>query len=223
MSADLQAEVERFAEDVGQLLHAVFSDAPTPVAERRGVRYVVEPEPVPLTVNGDHLADLSIIQWFCLDSDGEYLAVEKSTFSLAAAGTREPLIRWEFERDAHTKPHAHVHVHAERGAMTHLLSRSGHTSPASLWSVHVPVGGARFRPCLEDVVQFLVVECRFDKKNDWRAAVDRGRESWRRLQLRTAVRDAPGEAADVLRQLGYTVDAPSNREQEDRLHKLRAW
>ena len=75
-------------------------------------------------------------------------------------------------------------------------------------SLHLPVGGDRFRPCLEDVIEFLVVECRFDCQGGWRAPSEAGRERWRRMQTRTAVRDSPSEAAAALRSLGYTVAAP---------------
>jgi hypothetical protein len=65
-------------------------------------------------------------------------------------------------------------------------------------SLHLPVGGDRFRPCLEDVIEFLVVECRFDCQVGWRTVLEAGRERWRRMQTRTA----------ALRALGYAVAAP---------------
>jgi hypothetical protein len=224
MSADLQAEVEQYADTAGRLLQAMFEDAPTPLAEWRYSRYVIELEPVPLKVQGESLAELRVIEHFCLDSAGEHLAVQKSTFSFAAVvHYKVPIIRWEFERDAHTKPHAHVHVHAERGALSHLLSRTDRAAPHSLESLHIPVGGTRFRPCLEDVVQFLIVECGFDAKTGWPEAVERQREEWRRVQLRAAVRDAPGEAAAELQRLGYSITAPRDGTPMDRFDRLRAW
>lgn len=91
-------------------------------------------------------------------------------------------------------------------------------------SLHVPVGGGRFRPCLEDVIEFLVVECRFDSQEGWRAAVQTGREQWRRTQTRTVVRDSPIEAADTLRALGYTVTpADGAADPQDDLVRMRRW
>jgi len=75
-------------------------------------------------------------------------------------------------------------------------------------ALHIPVGGARFRPCLEDVVQLLAEDFRFDMLPTWRAAVNPGREEWRRKQVRAAVRDWQEEAAETLRKLGYSVTAP---------------
>lgn len=75
-------------------------------------------------------------------------------------------------------------------------------------SLHVPLGGSRFRPCLEDFVQFLIYECAFDSCDGWRTVVEDGRERWRRRQAAAVVRDAPDEAVRVLRNLGYTVQKP---------------
>jgi hypothetical protein len=75
-------------------------------------------------------------------------------------------------------------------------------------SLHIPVSGSRFRPCLEDFIQFLLCECLFDAEAGWRANVDAGRERWRLRQCAAVARDAPEEAARVLRDLGYVVTPP---------------
>ncbi|MPZ67289.1 MAG: hypothetical protein GEU83_17890 [Pseudonocardiaceae bacterium] len=179
---------------------------------------------VPLTVSGENLARLKIDIRCCLDSHDEFLAVEKSTYQLIATVDREPIFRFEYERAATSKPRAHTQIHAHRGALSHLLSRARHRTPHSMESLHVPVGGDRFRPCLEDVIEFLVVECRFDSRERWRAAVEAGRERWRRIQTRTAVRDSPSEAATALRSLGYTVTSPGNTsDPQDDLARIRRW
>lgn len=175
-------------------------------------------------MDAEHLARLKVDVWCCLDSRREFLAVEESTYQLIAHVDRAPIIRFEYERGATTKPWAHVQVHAHRGALSHLLSRARHATPHSMESLHLPVGGDRFRPCLEDVIEFLVVECGFDRAEGWRRAVDKGRERWRRTQARTAVRDAPSEAVAVLRALGYTVtEAASGAVPTDDGARLRRW
>lgn len=63
---------------------------------------------------------------------------------------------------------------------------------------------------LEDLVQFLIQECRFDARDGWRQHVEDGRERWRRRQAASVVRDVPDEAARVLRELGYAVTDPSD-------------
>ncbi|MCK1794985.1 hypothetical protein MTQ01_02895 [Streptomyces sp. XM4193] len=77
-----------------------------------------------------------------------------------------------------------------------------------LSEMHLPVGGHRMRPSLEDVLLFLYREFRVNVEPNWREVVDGHLREYRRVQLRAAVRDAPEEAADVLRGLGYEVALP---------------
>lgn len=63
--------------------------------------------------------------------------------------------------------------------------------------LHFPVGGSRFRPCLEDILDMLVRELGVDHQPGWRDALADGRERWRRMQTAAVVRDAPGEAIDA--------------------------
>jgi len=172
---------------------------------------------------GDGLAELAAIYKLCVDSYGNHLAVEHSSFVLKAKLDRTPIIRWDYDRDARSKPNSHVQVTAHRGALSHLLSRLGHETPHSIESLHIPMGGDRFRPCLEDVVQFLIQDCGFLGEPDWRAAVQEGRAKWRRIQARAAVRDSPSEAASALKALGYTVTPPDGGEPPERLERLTAW
>jgi hypothetical protein len=143
-----------------------------------------------------------------MDTTGQYLAVEESTYDLFAEVDRAPLLRIHYRRYQQSEPAARIHVHGHRGALSHLLSQTGHESPHEMASLHVPVGGARFRPCLEDFIQFLVCECLLNAEAGWRAHVDAGRERWRLRQAAVVARDAPEVAARVLRGLGYTVEAP---------------
>ncbi len=74
--------------------------------------------------------------------------------------------------------------------------------------MHIPVGGTRYRPCLEDFLEMLLREFNFDACPGWEAAVRSGRRRWRLLQTRAVVRDSPDTAAAVLGSLGYTVVPP---------------
>lgn len=121
---------------------------------------------------------------------------------------RTPVLRFEYIRQANRAPAAHVQVHAHRGALSLLLAQANHHKAHDMSALHIPVGGARFRPCIEDVIQMLAEEFGFDTLGTWRQAVAEGRESWRRKQVRAVVRDWQSEAADVLGSLGYTVTPP---------------
>jgi hypothetical protein len=220
----LQAVVVPFADEIGDLLRNVFGTiVEIDVTPLRGRFHVRNPDPLRLAIKGEGLGGLHIDFWCTWDSAGTFLAVDKSTIKLSALLDRNPIFRFEYQRQAHRTPSAHIQVHGHRGALSHLLSRAGHENPHSMEALHLPVGGARFRPCIEDVLQFLIDDCLFDAQPGWREYVERGRERWRRMQLRAAVRDVPGEAADVLRRLGYTVLEPADSLPGRSSYTLRAW
>jgi hypothetical protein len=185
---DLQEQVAEFATQTAALLSATLPDMPDPIVETEHrsdsnlyVIYVGEnAHGVPLFVGGQRLATLTASVSCRLDSVNRYLAVEQSRHSVRADVDRTPIMRYEYHRDMDTAPNAHLHVHAHRGALSHLLSRSGHDTPHDMSALHFPLGGSRFRPCLEDLVQFLIQECGFDSLPGWLTHVEAGRERWRR-------------------------------------------
>jgi hypothetical protein len=85
------------------------------------------------------------------------------------------------------------------------------------------MGGDRFRPSLEDVVEFLIRDCGFPGADGWKAAVQRGRAKWRRIQTRVVVRDSPAEAVAALEVMGYVVQPPPDGESDERIEKLQSW
>src|SRR5699024_2755301 len=102
-------------------------------------------------------------------------------------------------------------------AFTYLMARSGTTTARSrrrlvsdavpsIQDVHFPMGGHRFRPCLEDVLHMLIEEFGIDRQSETFQALEEGRIAWRRKQARSVVRDDPESAVNALRQLGYDVD-----------------
>jgi hypothetical protein len=173
--------------------------------------------------DGPVLAKLTVIYKLCADSFSEFLAVEHSSIALKAEIENSPIIRWEYDRDARSKPSSHVQVTAHRGALSHILSQLGHETPHLIESLHLPMGGDRFRPCLEDVVEFLIRDCGFPGAQDWRRIVRDGRAKWRRIQTRAAVRDSPSEAVAQLKAMGYDVTSPEEGERSERTDKLTGW
>jgi hypothetical protein len=87
----------------------------------------------------------------------------------------------------------------------------------------MPMGGDRFRPCLEDIVEFLIRDCGFPGKDGWQELVREGRAKWRRIQIRAVVRDSPAEAIAALAAMGYSVALPELGEPAERVDKLTAW
>lgn len=169
------------------------------------------------------LAELGVVYKLCVDSFSRYLAVEHSSFVLKAKLDRTPIIRWDYDREAHNKPSSHMQITAHRGALSHLLSRLDHATPHSIESLHLPMGGDRFRPCLEDIMEFLIRDCGFPGSEGWKATLQNGRAKWRRIQTRAVVRDSPAEAVATLEAMGYTVTPPSDGEHPERTNKLTGW
>ncbi len=206
------------------------------VSISHGGRYVVRPDGetakeqhIPLFVGGDLLATLGVQVYLGLDSSGNYLKAWKSKIAVHSTLDRTPLVRQEFDATmSESAPLAHWHVHADRGALSHLLGRAHAVRsdvvkrPHDMSSLHFPVGGERFGPCVEDVLEFLVREFGVDHNQGWETAVQSGREEWRRKQFRSTVRDLQAEAADVLQRHGWTVKAP-DEERVEGPGILRRW
>ncbi len=195
-------------------------------------RYVVGPrtrEGMTLLVGGEVLATLSLAMYLSLDRSGSYLKTVRSDVVVKSTLDRTPLLRFDYRADMTTAPSAHWQVHAERGAFSHLLARAHAQNPSrvgkphDLSSLHIPVGGERFRPCLEDVLQFLVQECGVDSRDGWLQAVENGRRLWRQRQLRAVIRDAQEETADVLRGLGWSVSPTAAVDAEEYSPTFTKW
>ncbi len=170
---------------------------------------------IKLLVGGEHLADLGVTFQMSWDQGGSYLKTQQSAFVVHSILSGAPLVRLEFDFQGTTPPVAHWHVHAESGAFSHMLSKAHSvdpdrvSKPHDLSALHFPVGGERFRPCLEDLLEFMIAECGIDANVGWQRALAAGRENWRRMQVRAMTRDAQQEVADVLRKQGWTVTPPN--------------
>ena len=176
-----------------------------------------------LKINGVAVAYMQAQIGCRVDSSGRYLAVTQSSFALYSSRDKTPLFRLEFEDEMRTKPACHWQVHAERGALAHLLTLGGASRPHELSALHLPVGGARGRPCLEDFLQFVVEECGIDHKSDYRQAIDAGRRLWRERQIAAFVRDTPHIGARVLSELGYSVGEPAGGHPAPKDRTLTHW
>lgn len=127
-----------------------------------------------------------------LDAEREHLMVQKSFVGVfGAQAAKHGLFHYDYERDkADGYPDAHVQVDAVSDLFATLNDPK--TDPGrSLASLHFPVGGKRFRPCLEDVIEFLVIERIVQARDDYSGILAAGRERFRRNQLMAAMRRDP--------------------------------
>ena len=229
-AAGLAAQVTAFATKLDSLLEECLPNSPGVEVSVFGDRYGITPLEqtekrggIPLSVEGDVLAWLRF-NYFCrMDATNQYLAIDKSKVWIVAAVDSTPIFRFEFLYEADWVPQSHIQVHGHRGALSHLLSKAGHPAPHDMAALHLPTGGARFRPNLEDVIQFLITDCRFDHHESWRQAVERERAGSRVIQTRAVVRAMADVAAEQLLDMGYTVVPPPSGHPERDGHAQHAW
>lgn len=212
-STSLEAEARYFADDVTSRVLMCLEGTPdsdtleltfSPTADRVDFNYRQALHPEGGTTRVGWLA---LLYQLGLDRSGEYLTVKKSSFKLYDRRGKRPMIRMEYDRTPRNVPssHIHIHIHAESGYLTRLLASTGHQSPHAVESLHLPTGGDRFRPCVEDFIEFLISECNVAGREGWRDEVAEGRTEWRRRQAAAVVRDWPEVAVEVLKGMNLSV------------------
>lgn len=190
-----------------------------------------------LTKCGKPLLRLEVQIRLVVDQSRQHLKTVSSRFRVFAEGHKLPVFRYDFDDELKDKPQpaAHVQFHGEHVGLAEAMknarrgrsrsTRRGVAAGPNVSDLHFPVGGSRFRPCLEDVLEMLILEFRIDPEPDLNTALEAlavGRLEWRDRQLRTAIRDDPPAAADQLRQMGYQVSwAEDNPEPVRRDKALR--
>ncbi len=164
---------------------------------------------VPLTISKSPARlYLSVLHTLELDDSETFLTTKQSTYTLQEDDDDASILTYDFVREPPNEfPEAHIHIHGESDVLRGMLHASGRDKdkPADL---HLPVGGRRFRPCLEDIIEFCILERLVTPRNEWQGALNRSRDEYRDRQLRAAVRRNPAAAAEVLRSDGWQVTAP---------------
>jgi hypothetical protein len=138
------------------------------------------------------------------DPEGEYLAVTSSFMGISAtADLEQTLLHYDYERGkGNGYPEAHLQLDAASDEWSALCQRAG-LGDRPLDKLHFPVGGRRYRPTLEDLIDFLITEGLAEPRPDWAEFVEAGREGFRRRQLKAAVRRDPDTAMEALRDSGH--------------------
>lgn len=220
---------------------AAFRVTLAPLRRDEDAQFYVQQEPdvgIVLRVEGAPLLRLQGRYRCAWDHQRDFLAVQDSKLAIRAEGVTEPLFRFDYQRAPAGEriPAAHLQVHAERHDLTAIMAACGAGTRRArkrlrdvdegvtqrLADLHFPLGGSRFRPCLEDVLEMLIVELGVDAEGGWQEVLKRGRVSWRRRQTAAAARDSLETAADTLRRYGYSVGDHPDGPQPDRLERLEA-
>ncbi|MEX5248122.1 UNVERIFIED_CONTAM: hypothetical protein RF649_02180 [Kocuria sp. CPCC 205295] len=168
-----------------------------------------DPEGLPLRVDGATRYRLHLSYSCSLDGVGTYLSVESSEFQLSSEGHGEPLLRLDYDRNARKVPSSHFNVHSHHPALQEAMGLAGKGSRAKKKpkpeTLHLPTGGRRFRPSLEDFLEAIILDFKLDAESGWEDRLAEGRRSFKWGQLAAAVRDDPQCAIDVLNDMGFVV------------------
>lgn len=148
-------------------------------------------------------AFLNLSYRFDIDPDQGYLRVASSFFGVCTGAEKEQaLCHFDYERGkSDGYPEAHIQVHGTNSSLATLNKASD--SGRTLDKLHFPVGGRRFRPSLEDVIEFLVVERIADPHEGWREVLTNRRTEYQSVQLKAAIRRDPETARRALDELAY--------------------
>lgn len=131
-----------------------------------------------------------------LDQSARFLVVMSSIFCvLAGPDDSSCLCHFDYVRE---NPSGYPEAHVQVNGVSEHLDLPGEPNTRELGRLHLPVGGRRFRPTLEDVIEFLVVEKLAEPREGWRDVLDEQRCEWEQIQLKAAIRKDPQVAVAVL-------------------------
>ncbi len=167
-----------------------------------------------LRTSGDVPLWLAVHMRTALDPEG-YLVTQESTYTLSKGFDQVELLHYDYERDKAGYPDAHVQVIGGSKDWDDVLVASGR-SRGGLGKLHFTVGGRRYRPSVEDVIDMLIDERFLDPKPQARERLAVSREAFQRRQLRAAIRRDPDAAVLELRAAGYHVVEPDQVERRSR-------
>lgn len=142
------------------------------------------------------------------DDQRIHLMVTSSAMILATAADvadeSNILLHYDYERGKEDYPEAHLQICASSDAWRDAGRRLDGRERL-LERLHLPVGDRRFRPTLEDLIEFLIREKLAKPRRGWESAIEKSRARFRDKQLKAAVRRHPDTAIAELECLGYTV------------------
>lgn len=221
MSRDLEAQARAFAAQTSELLNGTVADgirissitAPSgaTVMGRGVTRATPDPQPIPLGMSGKKCVWLYLQHSFGWDPEQVYLTMTQSTLSLYSSEGMDDehlVLGMDYIREPTNRyPGSHLHVHGDRDDLERIYLGDDRDS-RKLRDLHLPVGGKRFRPTLEDMIEFVITEEMAVPRLGWDAVLADHRQRWFTIQLKAAVRREQNLAADALKEAGWSLTPP---------------
>ena len=216
---DVEHEARVFAAEIAELLNGTITKgirlaaviAPHESKTIVEVAYLVKKKDlrakaIPITLGKKPHLYLMAAYFLSEDAEGEFLTVEASQYGIYLdSDAKELIAHWDYMRQpGNSYPAAHLQVHGDSERFKSLCAKSredlGLDCPdRELRDAHFPVGGRRFRPSLEDVIEFLIIERFAEPVDNWNEELERSRRVWEERQLQAAVRRNPEVALRQLR------------------------
>lgn len=232
MDPHLQAQAEEFADDLNRLVGKTFKGKQPlfrALTIEDGSRVSVTTQVInngramfaPLTVTLHGRRNIPKVQFNISfecqwSTEQDFLGVQKSSMELKIEGLSNPLFRYDFDKlKTGENPSVYLHIHAHRDEIAWLMIQGNKSKPRGrkakgsmpiLSAIHFPLGGERFRPCLEDFFQFCIYEFGLQVKDSAKQALETGRREWKKKQLKAAISDSPMAAVEALRDYGWIVE-----------------
>ena len=219
---ELESQVQNFVSQLEALLYLVLGNYNENYVE--GTERVSRSSPrvftvqntgtgIPLSIEGEPILALSFDYLCVQDAKSSFLQISESCIMVASLSTSAPIFRYDYLRNPHGYiPSAHLNIHASNDDATRAMLACGTGRRGknrrkryvekgffpTFSTLHFPLGGKRFRPGLEDVLQMLILEFGIDSEVNWRETIEASREEYRKNQLRALIREFPDIAQDVL-------------------------
>lgn len=216
-TADLDRKAREFADDISDLLNRTIArgirlrfNMPSDKSTEGWVGYQTTRQrprslvPIPITIGrAPPRCYLLILHRVQMDPEGAHIATASSRVELhLTEDLQTPIARYDYNREPVLNdrgipyPDAHIHVHGTGSAIDLLAEKAQVRRRGD--GFHWPAGGRRFRPTLEDIVEFLIVEGLVQYHPRWHQAVEEHRARWEETQLRAAIRRNREIAIDAL-------------------------
>lgn len=248
IASDVGEQATEFAQRIETLLQQVLGEAKDgyvaePTDKRlRGGRTVYritqrESRGIMLRSGGEVVASLSFGFVCSCQTNGGWLQVDKSVIMISAEPERVPLFHYDFNRVTTSEiPGAHINIFGSNDAATRIMLACGLGKRGksrrkeyvdkgafpTFSTLHFPVGGDRFRPGIEDVLQMVIYEFHVDAESDWEEQLESSRAEYRTRQLEALVREFPDVAYKALAEDGLVdgLNVPERKERLDTKSRL---
>jgi hypothetical protein len=214
MAFDLVYKSRVFADELSALLNATVCNGPQlnvlvfpeyTVVGYKVSRHNVRGEGLPIKIRRAPKFYLGLSIRLQPDEADENLMVKSSAMILATEAVitnANMLLHYDYQRE---KDDGYPEAHLQICATSQLWEEAGRRHDGDtrlLGKLHLPVGGRRFRPTIEDILEFLIVEKLVEARPNWEADLEASREAFREKQLRAAIRRFPEVALDQLERDG---------------------